>query len=144
VTPSLRVVLDPNVLVSGAITPRGAGARILALIDSGDLVSIASPQLVAELSAVLRRPKFRRYLDLEDVGEFMDEFVTLSEPHDDPSDPAPLSPDSKDDYLIALALDSRADALVSGDSDLHGLDVLGLRVFTPRELLDRYLLDQDV
>ena len=72
-TPSLRVVLDPNVLVSGAITPRGAGARILALIDSGDLVSIASPQLVAELSAVLRRPKFRRYLDLEDVGEFMDE-----------------------------------------------------------------------
>ena len=61
-TPSLRVVLDPNVLVSGAITPRGAGARILALIDSGDLVSIASPQLVAELSAVLRRPKFRRYL----------------------------------------------------------------------------------
>ena len=47
-------------------------------------------------------------------------------------------------YLIALALDSRADALVSGDSDLHGLDVLGLRVFTPRELLDRYLLDQDV
>ena len=86
----------------------------------------------------------RQVFSRKDVGEFMDEFVTLSEPHDDPSDPAPLSPDSKDDYLIALALDSRADALVSGDSDLHGLDVLGLRVFTPRELLDRYLLDQDV
>ena len=86
----------------------------------------------------------RQVFSRKDVGEFMDEFVTLSEPHDDPSDPAPLSPDSKDDYLIALALDSRADALVFGDSDLHGLDVLGLRVFTPRELLDRYLLDQDV
>jgi putative PIN family toxin of toxin-antitoxin system len=131
-----RVVIDPNVLVSGAITPRGASARIIALIDSGVLIAVASPKLIEELAGVLRRPKFRRYLDAEATEDFLAEFAALSDPHPDPADAPAVSPDAKDDYLIALAQAAQADALVSGDPDLHGLPVADLRVLTPRGLLD--------
>ncbi len=47
--------------------------------------------------------------------------------------PTVRSPDSGDDYLIALAESSRA-ALVSGDRDLLGLRHV-LPVFTPAEFL---------
>lgn len=131
-----RVVIDPNVLVSAAITPRAASARIVPLLDAGVLIAVASPKLIDELSAVLSRPKFRRYLDLETVEAFVAEFRSLCDPHSDPEAVAGLSRDPKDDYLIALAQASQADALVSGDSDLHNLTIPGLRVLTPRQLLD--------
>jgi hypothetical protein len=37
--------------------------------------------------------------------------------------------------LIALSRSTRADALVSGDPDVTGLDIVDVRVISPRELL---------
>ena len=136
-----RVVLDPNVLVSAAISPGGTTARILDLIDSGLLVPIVSPALIAELSGVLTRPRFRRYLDLNAVSAFTDELERLGEWHRDVADPPRLSSDPDDDYLLALAAEAEADALVSGDPDLSALTVEGTRILTPRALLD--LTDSD-
>jgi putative PIN family toxin of toxin-antitoxin system len=136
-----RVVLDPNVLVSAAISPGRTTARILDLIDSGLLVPIVSPALIAELSGVLARPRFRRYLDLNAVSAFTDELERLGEWHRDVADPPRLSSDPDDDYLLALAAEAEADALVSGDPDLSALTVEGTRILTPRALLD--LTDSD-
>ena len=128
-----RVVLDPNVLVSAAISPGRTTARILDLI--------VSPALIAELSGVLARPRFRRYLDLNAVSAFTDELERLGEWHRDVADPPRLSSDPDDDYLLALAAEAEADALVSGDPDLSALTVEGTRILTPRALLD--LTDSD-
>jgi predicted nucleic acid-binding protein len=49
--------LDPNVLVSAAITPSGATAEMVRLIDAGLLVPIVSPLLLSELAQVLHRPR---------------------------------------------------------------------------------------
>lgn len=43
--------------------------------------------------------------------------------------------DPKDDYLVAIALAARADAITSGDDELHAAKDLGVEVLTPRELL---------
>lgn len=131
-----RVVLDPNVLVSAAISPGGTTARILDLVDAGVLVPVISPSLVAELGDVLRRPRFRRYLDVATVERFVDELGALGEWHRDLPEPPRLSPDLNDDYLLALAKDAHADALISGDPDLTDLTVDGVLILTARQLLD--------
>jgi putative PIN family toxin of toxin-antitoxin system len=93
-----RIVLDPNVLISAAITPAGSNARIVRLIDAGAIVPIVSPKRLTELNRVLRRPRFRRYLDVEAVSAFISELERLAEWADDPDDPPSVSPDPGDDY----------------------------------------------
>ena len=56
---------------------------------------------------------------------------------DDP-DPVPaILRDPDDDYLVALASESGADAIVSGDLDLHEATGLSVDILTPREALTR-------
>lgn len=132
-----RVVLDPNVLVSAAITSSGATAEILDLIDASVITPVVSPALLTELTLVLRRDKFRSYLDFGAALAFVAEVERMAETWDDPdSDSTAESPDPDDAYLIALARSAKADALVSGDSDLTTLDLPDLLVLSPRELLD--------
>ena len=47
--------------------------------------------------------------------------------------------DPDDDYLVALATARHADAIVSGDPDLHAIDnkQLDIEILTPRQLVDR-------
>lgn len=113
-----RAVLDPGVLVSALITPNGTPAKLLAATREGEFELIVSPLLLAELEEVLSRKRFRRYIDLDAVGDYLDLLRRLAVLKDDPAEPPPLlSSDPDDDYLIALAHSCKA-ALVSGDSDL--------------------------
>lgn len=73
-----RVVLDPNVFVSAAISSGGTTAAIMDLIDAGLVVPVISPTLLAELTGVLRREKFRAWLALEQVRSFIAEWERLA------------------------------------------------------------------
>lgn len=129
-----RAVLDPSVLVSALITPAGTPAKLLAASRNGSFELIVSPLLLDELRLVLRRKKFRRYVDLDAVDRYIDLLHRDAAFADDPAGPPPIPcRDPDDDYLIALAHD-RAAALVSGDDDL--LELAGkIPVFTPAEFL---------
>ena len=131
-----RVVLDPNVLISALITPRGASARILLELRRGAFELISSPALLAELRTVLMRDKFRQYTSVEEVEAFLELIRAESIVIEDPKPSAVrVTDDPGDEYLVALARAGRVDALVSGDPD-----ILGLRsrfpVRSPREFLD--------
>jgi putative PIN family toxin of toxin-antitoxin system len=129
-----RVVVDPGVLVSALIAPAGAPARLLAQLWAGELEMIASPLLFDELEGVLGREKFRRYVDLDTVGDYLDRLRRHVIVVADPAGPPPLrSADLDDDYLIALAHDQNA-VLVSGDK--HLLDIGGgAPILAPADLL---------
>lgn len=129
-----RAVLDPSVLVSALITPAGTPAKLLAASRSGSFELIVSPLLLDELRSVLRRKKFRGYVDLDGADRYVDLLRRDAAFTDDPPGPPPIPcRDPDDDYLIALAHD-RAAALVSGDDDL--LELAGkIPVFTPAEFL---------
>jgi len=129
-----RAVLDPSVLVSALITPTGTPAKLLAASRSGGFELIVSPLLLDELRLVLRRKKFRGYVDLDGADRYVDLLQQDSAFADDPAGSPPIRcRDPDDDYLIALAHD-RAAALVSGDDDL--LELAGkIPVFTPAEFL---------
>lgn len=129
-----RAVLDPGVLVSALITPNGRPGTLLAQAHAAEFELIVSPLLLEELEEVLRRDKFRRYADLEAVGEYLDLLRRVAVAAADPEGPPPLrSPDPDDDYLIALAHSQNA-VLVSGDSDLLDL-AAGAPICSPADFL---------
>ncbi|HEU0316476.1 MAG TPA: putative toxin-antitoxin system toxin component, PIN family [Solirubrobacteraceae bacterium] len=58
----------------------------------------------------------------------------------DPPAPHPaVCRDHRDDYLVALATASGAEAIVTGDLDLLAIDpeAVAIEVLTPRQLVDR-------
>lgn len=131
-----RAVLDPNVLISGLLTPEGTSADVLRKLREGAFEIVVSPRLLAELDGVLRRAKFRKYVALEEVDAFVEQVRRTGILADDPEPSADaLSDDPGDEYLIALARATRVDALVSGDPHLTRLRER-IPVRTPREFLD--------
>lgn len=136
-----RVVVDPGVLISAIITPAGPPADLVRAIRRGRLVPVVSPHLLAELLGVLRREQFRRYVTIEEVEGYVAGLASRGEMFADAVDVAPTTRDPSDDYLVALARDARADAIVSGDADLLTLERAEPPVLSPRVLIERLAQD---
>lgn len=131
-----RAVLDTNVLVSALISPGGGSARLLLELRSGAFELIVSPLLLLELRDVLRRDKFRRYVSEAEADAYVELIRSEAVVRADPGpSPDPLSADPDDEYLIDLARDARADALVTGDAHLLDLRAL-IPAMTPAEFLE--------
>jgi putative PIN family toxin of toxin-antitoxin system len=129
-----RFVFDTNTLVSAALfqdsVPDQALRRGLA---TGDI--LISSATIAELSEVLSRPKFDRYLTREErdlfLGKLVQRAVLLEVQLE-----VRICRDPSDDMYLALAIAGRADLIVSGDADLRALDsVEGIRILTPAEFV---------
>ena len=134
---ALPVVLDPGVLISALLSPRGAPARLYLLWLGGDFELVVCPHLLEELEGVLQRPKFRDLVTPDDVEEFVDVIRRGAIWAENPVIAAAVSRDPGDDYLIALAQAANVDHLVSGDKDLTSLAAtLSPPVLSPATFLD--------
>jgi predicted nucleic acid-binding protein len=98
---------------------------------------VVSPQLTAELADVLGRAKFALQATDGRAAAYIAALVGDAIHVDDPPDPPRMSPDSGDDYLIALARTSGADVIVSGDSHLTQLVDPTPPVLTPRQFIEQ-------
>jgi len=125
------------VLVAAAIASHGPPALLLQLVEAGAAVMVVSPLLLQEVNEVLMRDKFRRWIALEDVEEYLQALALLSETVVDPPSEgtAGVCRDPNDDYLIFLAEHVQATLLVSGDKDLLSLQRPGLDIRSPRDAL---------
>lgn len=132
-----RVVVDPGVFVSALIAPKGTPAQLLDLLLEQRFELVVSPRLLAELTGVLLRDRFRRYVTAADVRELVADLAAVAIVLRDPPDPVAVTRDPNDDYLIALAVAAQADALISGDRDLTDLEDPPVPVLTPRLFLVR-------
>jgi putative PIN family toxin of toxin-antitoxin system len=131
----VRAVLDPNVIISGALSSRGAPADVLRSLANGEFEFIASQALLDELKRALAYPKLRLHISESDADDLVRWVANGASVVVDPdADPSVRSRDPDDDYLIALASTHRA-ALVSGDKDLLGLEA-EIPVFSPCAFLD--------
>lgn len=94
------------------------------------------PHLIGELAGVLRRPKFRPFRTIDEATKRSNSSHASPSTHADPRDVPRRSRDPNDDYLLALAVDTEAAALVSGDKDLTTVDADDVTVLTPAALLE--------
>jgi putative PIN family toxin of toxin-antitoxin system len=115
----VRAVLDPNVLISALLSPKGAPAQILLKWRSGEFEIVISDALISELRRALAYPKLERLVPASSASAYIALIEESAIRERDP-DVYPLSArsrDADDDYLLALASEAAA-LLVSGDGDL--------------------------
>jgi putative PIN family toxin of toxin-antitoxin system len=131
---SKRYVFDTNVLISALLLEDSPPAKYLfAALDSGELV--LSQPLVKEISEVLSRKKFDRYLFPEERERFLDALVADAA-FVEVSERLRICRDPKDDKILELAVSAEAHAIVTGDADLLEFDPFrGVRILTPDAFL---------
>lgn len=132
----LRAVVDPGVLISSLISSRGAPAELVRRWVAGEFQLVWSPRLVEELVSVCARPRFREWFSPNEATAIAGLIRDAGEAHLDSPTDAPPPPDNGDRYLIYLAVTSRADCIVTGDTALLNHAVPGLRIARPRTLID--------
>lgn len=113
-----EAVLDTNVLVSAALSD-GKPYEILALAENGDIVSITSPAIIAELRDVLTRDRLP-FTD-EQVEELATKILSISRVIHPEIDLNVIEDDPDDDKILECAVAGDADYIVSGDSHLLDL-----------------------
>ncbi len=96
---------------------------------------LASTDTLTELADVLSRPKFDRYLSIQERQTFLILFARLAE-HVTISRPIRVCRDPKDDKFLELAVNGRAGLIVTGDADLLALHPFyGISILTPAAFL---------
>ena len=133
----MRAVLDTNVLLSGLLW-HGTPHALMEQVREGALGLVSSPALIAELARIVTRPKFGIALARSDTDpdRLLAELRLLVEIIEPAKLPAPVSRDTDDDEVLALAVTARADFIVSGDGDLLVLgNYAGIPVVTPAQAL---------
>jgi putative PIN family toxin of toxin-antitoxin system len=131
-----RIVADTNCLISRLLLRSSLPARAVRhAVDYGIL--LVSEATMIELADVIARPKFDRYISLEDRQQFLQllgrvaEFVANVYKVSDCRDP-------KDDKFLEVALSGRADLILTGDADLLILHPWrGITILSPAQYLKR-------
>jgi uncharacterized protein len=130
----VRVVLDPNVIISAMLSGGGSPAKVLRNWLDGNFELVVSPLLLEELARALGYPKLRTRISDAEADELLEVLRRQAEIADDPAEPPHVrSSDSNDDYIIALAASTRS-LIVSGDHHLLDLKEL-LPIYSPVEFL---------
>jgi putative PIN family toxin of toxin-antitoxin system len=131
-----RVVLDTNVLISGTLsttsTPAGALEKA---INEGQL--LASTATLRELIERLLSAKFDVYVSREKRDALLVRLVALIEMVEI-VETVQASRDPKDDKFLDVAVNGRADVIVTGDKDLVALNPYrGIAILTPADYIRR-------
>jgi putative PIN family toxin of toxin-antitoxin system len=121
-----RLVLDTSALLSAIVaTPGSPPGRLIAAARAGVFEPIICPLILDELRRGLAKPYFRQRVSAAEADEILDAFELIATVLPDPTSPPSVLRDPTDDFLVALALNASAEAIVTGDHDL--LDVSELR-----------------
>lgn len=110
-----KIVLDSNIWISYLLTKR-LHVLVEQVIKTG-IELLSCHQLIDEISSVLEREKFRKYISPEDIQEFITIHIKLCLILAVDMIPEMVS-DKKDNYLLALYHKGNASLLVTGDKIL--------------------------
>ncbi|MEH2382805.1 MAG: putative toxin-antitoxin system toxin component, PIN family [Nostoc sp.] len=112
---TIKIIIDTNLWISFLIGKELKQLQNLLLEETIQVV--VSEEILEEIILVTQRPKFQKYFPPNKVDELIQILRTIglfiniiSEVY--------LCRDAKDNYLLALAKDSDANFLLTGDQDL--------------------------
>jgi putative PIN family toxin of toxin-antitoxin system len=115
----IRAVLDTSIVVRAMLKPHGTVGPVLDLLAENRYNLLYSEPTLEELVDVLARPRLKRRFPLQsrDAQTLIDLIVLRGEAVEVLST-LKACRDPKDDKFLELAVNGRADVLVSGDQDL--------------------------
>jgi len=131
-----RIVVDTNVLISRFLVADSIPAQAIRLARSNGRLLISDATMY-ELAEVLNRRKLDAYVTLKDRQRFLREVTRIAEF-------VPIIQivrecrDPKDDKFLEVALNGRADVIITGDRDLLALHPWrGVAILAPKDYLTR-------
>jgi putative PIN family toxin of toxin-antitoxin system len=131
----MRVIIDTNVLISAAIKHNSPPFDAVCLAAERHR-SLKSALTERELLVTLVRPRLASFVPLE-FRLWLAGLLGAAEPVEI-SRPIVACRDPKDDKFLELAVNGRADLIVSGDADLLALNPFhGVPIVTPSRFLQR-------
>lgn len=131
-----KLVVDTNLWISRLLMPGGTAAKA---VDHGLSwgVPLMSEETLTELSEVLSRAKFDRYVSREDRQHFLRllggvvRVIPITQRITACRDP-------KDDKFLDVALSGEAQVILTGDQDLLELHPFhGIEILSPADFLRR-------
>ena len=136
-----RFVLNTSVIVSAALLSSSVPRRAFDVaIQQGDV--LFADGLQAELSDVLMREKFDRYVSREKRLHFLASFVSLTVPVVI-AESIDVCRDPKDNIVLEVACSGDANCIVTGDEDLLELHPFrDISILRPADFLSEYGSDQ--
>ena len=130
-----RFVFDANVIVS-AFLFKTSPPRLALETAKNQGIIILSEMVIDELSNVLSRSKFDRYLAKSIRQELLETLVEASLLVQ-PSESIDECRDPKDNKYLELAISGHAESLITGDEDLLVLNPFrNIKIITVLEFLD--------
>lgn len=115
------IVLDTNLWISFLISQDFT--KLDELLFTNQCRLIFSQELLEEFLEVAKRPKFRRFFsqqDLEDIIETIHEYADFVPV----TTIVTICRGPKDNFLLSLSVDAKADYLITGDKDLLALKAI--------------------
>jgi putative PIN family toxin of toxin-antitoxin system len=133
----MRVVLDTDVVVSGATSPKGASRLWLLAALRGDVRQLISVPLAFEYEAVLKRPEHlaRAGVQPEDIDRLLDSLLRMAELVDIAYSWRPSLRDPGDEMVLEAAINGSADWLITfNERDFAGAARFGINIGQPGEV----------
>lgn len=118
----VRIIIDTNLWIRFLISKRYQFLEDL--IVSQRVMLLFSDELISEMVKVVQRPKMQKYFDKDSLRDMLKLIDSISE-YIYVSSTVALCRDKKDNFLINLALDGKADYILSDDEDLLELNPFG-------------------
>ena len=115
----MHIVIDTNVLISAALSPDGLPAKVVAKALTDHRLVFTSATF-AELESRLWKPKFDRYINLDDRKAVLHDISAAAVWVEVPKSvaDAAYSRDANDDMFIHAAIAAETQLLITGDQDL--------------------------
>jgi len=133
----VRVVLDTNVLISALITSGTPPDGLYRAWLRGEIELVTSTAQIAEITDVVSWPRLQKFIDADEAEDILDNIDSYAFVLDDPPQ-VNLSPDPRDNPILAAAIAGDADLIISGDKKhLLGLaEIEGIPIVTARKALE--------
>lgn len=113
-----RLIIDTNIWISYLLTDNFN--KLDRKLLNNEIVFLYSEELIREFAEVVTRPKFKKYFSKEDIDSLLIKMEIFGELIH-VTTKVNICRDSKDDFLLSLAIDGNASYLITGDKDLLDL-----------------------
>jgi predicted nucleic acid-binding protein len=119
----IRIVIDSNIFISALLFENSVPFQVVRLAESKGIV-LFSEATLGELKQVLNRKKFDKYITVEEREAFLLKLIMTGE---------------KDNKFLELAINGKADFIVTGDNDLLVLNPFeNIPIISPNLFLNNF------
>ena len=136
-TKPIQIVIDTNVLVSAYRSNRGMAYRLIGQMGNPRWEMNISTTLVLEYESALKREFKRQGRELALVDIALDYLIERAKRRNIFFRSRPLLSDPGDEFVLELAIASRADFIVTYNiRDYRGTGAYGVNAVTPAQFLE--------